>query len=303
MKQCPRRGYVELQDTLGETIYAGTSCNTWRCEICRWRKKQEVEDRVKYGCLTDGPYYVITITLKEGRQHWRDAKSVLEALSRLLRIVRKENYPKMRWIKVIELTKKKTPHWHLIVGGIGTPKDSCLRPERGIRSERFKNLPFSKRWLRKTCLCVSHTWSKHWDNLNNSVSYIVDAELVYQPTTIGSYLGKYLVKSFLSFNELEAMGFERRWGCSRNWPRETPITNGKRLGWVSHRIIKKTHGEYEAWIKKAVEQDQYHPTLTMHGTELGDQMRDDRQRQRAVKKNLKALRSLGNVIQDIPRST
>lgn len=113
------------------------------------------------------------------------------------------------------MTKKGTPHLHLVVGGIGERIDFC---EKGR-----KKFEWSLDWANRDCVvdCLTHEWAKIW--WDNTGAFVVDVRKVYDVGGISGYLSKYLAKGFLSREALQALGFERRWSCSRNWPREQQI--------------------------------------------------------------------------------
>lgn len=50
-------------------------------------------------------------------------------------------------------------------------------------------------------------------------SYIVDVRRTYEAEKLGNYLSKYLVKGMRQREEMEALGFLRRYSSSRNWPK------------------------------------------------------------------------------------
>lgn len=286
VKRCPRRGYLGLTCNNGDELIIERRCKTWDCKSCKWQNYQRIVDMITYGCLTQGPYYVITVTLKADRQRNLDAKYVGGLFSRLLREVWKDSREQtMRWFKVVELTKKGTPHFHLIVGGIGTMRDNCLRPEAG--NDRSKNLPFNRRWLARQCDCLAHVWSKRWDRITGHESFIVDAERVYSSAGIGSYLCKYLVKGFADREGLLALGFSRRWACSRNWIREYDVqTRGAIEGYSHVRTIERSSVKMNDVMRRWVEEDREDERLIIEGVDAGDWIRQTR-RERSKLKQLK----------------
>lgn len=195
-KECPRVGYVQLKTKVGAVVTVKVTCKTWRCKGCRNRTLNRVKDKIASGISMQGRCWFITLTYRMGEGRQRDAKSVGRDWARLLLVLsksspkgqRKAIYPDLNWFRVIEVTKKGQPHLHLIVGGIP-----------GSRKEIGE--VFRREWLKIT-----------------QDSYIIKVLEVVGAAGAASYLTKYMVKGMVVREQLEALGFDRRWSRSRNWP-------------------------------------------------------------------------------------
>lgn len=187
---CPRGGYLRLTDSHGKVHVTGTSCKVWRCEVCQKTLKMKFEQRIQYGCSKMAPWFLITATFAMGFGMQRDAASVRAVWERWLRRLQKYEQMNPMWLKVTELTRKGQPHLHLILGNVGKIGEAELQ-------QRMR---------------------KHWYYVTGD-SYILDVVEGYDPLGISHYLAKYLMKAFHDREYLESLGFNRRWSCSRNFPR------------------------------------------------------------------------------------
>lgn len=140
----------------------------------------------------------------------------------------KQRHPRLQWFKVPELTKRGQLHWHALIGNL----------EPGSVDACEKKANYSQRWRAKDCDCLEHQWSRHWEYVTGD-SYVVDVERVWKPSGAVSYLVKYLKKGMYGKvrEGLEALGFKRRFSCSRGWPRGSQMQRRGSLGdpsaWVS----------------------------------------------------------------------
>lgn len=189
--------------------------------------------RIQYGSLMLGECWLITLTQKADQEDDRiNADSVGRALTELVRTL-KIRSPELSWLKVVEVTKRGTPHLHLIVGGLTKN-----------RSERCcgEDPPYSSRWIQEDCRkdCLIHEWGREW--FHRSGNFVVDVRKVHDAGGVAGYLSKYLTKGFLLRERLEALGFVRRWACSRNWPREKQIRLRGSLGqgWYHTEVVARS---------------------------------------------------------------
>ena len=60
--------------------------------------------------------------------------------------------------------------------------------------------------------------SSRWEGITGD-SFVVDVSAVRHKAKTAKYMEKYLRKGFKDRGVLEALGYSRRWSCSRNWPR------------------------------------------------------------------------------------
>ena len=107
----------------------------------------------------------------------------------------------------MELTKKRTPHHHLVVGPV--------EGEIACYGDRFEIKAFVGRM--GTCDCLSHRFSVAWQAVTGD-SFICHATAVVGAAKAASYMAKYMVKTFGMEGRFKAMGMERRWSSSRGWP-------------------------------------------------------------------------------------
>lgn len=265
--KCPRWGFIKLTAASGREYVKGTVCKTWSCPICRSKQLSMFRMRIKYGCSKDEHSFLITLTLRADQElRFKDARFVARAWAGLLRNLRARS-PKLRWIRVIELTEKKTPHIHLIVNGLGPRLDSCQR------DKEYKH--FSEVRAKSLCGkdCVEHEWTGFW--FGETTAFVVDVRSVFDAGGAGAYLGKYLSKGFGDRKELEALGFFRRWSCSRNWPRELPIKLRGSLGdgWERTEIIPRYFRKEE--MKEREKRDAGAYLMERQGEDFSLMMRDE----------------------------
>ena len=235
---CPKGGFIRLTSVTGRVGVFPTVCKSWRCNVCRRKKKALVIERIQYGCSKLGSSYSITLTFRVEGEGRRDAVSAERALRGFWRSMR-IRYPHLAYFKVLELTKKRQPHYHVIVGGLGMDRrDHCRRKKE-----------MDERNLRGLCkvgddLCVEHEVSAAW-RVATGDSYVVQVDSVYAVRGLGFYLGKYLTKTFFEEDEDSvALGFGRRWASSNNWPRfpklqlrATSLSKPGRSGWRRVQVL------------------------------------------------------------------
>jgi len=137
------------------------------------------------------------------------------------------------------------------------------------------------------CLCVSHVASRAWLAATGD-SYVVWAEHVYSAAGAGSYLGKYLVKSFGTRCRLKELGYERRFVCSRNWPSPGPL---KMRGTVMETWDSVRWSKKERKPPFVVERDG-HPLGAPAGDDLAVALNSEVDRTRRLKE-LECLLGIG----------
>ncbi len=265
LRKCPRSGFMEFRDGLGQNYFMETSCKTWRCVVCRPKLKNLVMLKMEYGLLSMssiGRSYLITVTLKKGNEESKDAAYVRQAWERLLKYL-KLNRPSnrtMMWFKVTEMTNNLQPHLHLLVGGIGNRPDWCHGP------------------LDKTCGdCVQCEWRLWWLYVTGD-SFIVDVREIYDVRGACEYLGKYLIKAFSLRDELEALGFKRRYSTSRNWPRAEDMRfRGSIRGWLSNEFFYNSVNS-EALRRRAVQDSRRYMMQLISSDELRTRLSDREKR-------------------------
>jgi len=118
--------------------------------------------------------------------------------------------------------------------------------------------------------CVEHEIAKVWYGITGN-SWVVDCREVWSPAGASSYIFKYLDKGFDDRESLEALGFKRRWSCSRDWPSpermQFVITMSK--GWQSTQFIKKG-SQWESFLREEVESSKGAAYAMKVGTPLAE---------------------------------
>lgn len=161
------------------------------------------------GCSSLDRSFLITLTLKLGAKETHPASFVKVAWTRHIRRLKLRS-PNLTWFRVIEATKKGTPHLHLLVGNLGKER---------IANSHGKKPPYSKAFIKEDCKrdCLLHEWGRSW--FEETGAYVVDVEEVYSAPGAARYLAKYLVKGFVDRTRLLDLGYHRRYSMARNWPR------------------------------------------------------------------------------------
>lgn len=129
--------------------------------------------------------------------------------------------------------------------------------------------------------CLMHEWGKEWEQLTSA--FVVDVRKVYSAGGASGYLSKYLAKGFAHREELQALGFKRRWSCSRNWPRERQIRlRGTEQGlWDTIEIIPRWFRRKE--MEERISINKGADALERVGTDLGEMLRGAIRRRKGVK--------------------
>ncbi len=208
---CPRKGHLLLEDWRSRRTLVNTVCNSWRCLACRDRNMARFKALVRHGCSNMGQSCFITITYKAGAERLAVAGCVARDWKALWRLLKKSHprLAKRPMLRVMELTKKGTPHFHLLI------------ELEGERARCWGNSFSAKVYKSRldSCECLAHVIGRAWNRVQDGESYIVHATPVSSARTAGSYLAKYMQKEF-DGERLKRLGMSRRWSTSRNWPRE-----------------------------------------------------------------------------------
>lgn len=236
---CPDGGMACLTDNRDPNrfVMVNTTCKAWRCLGCRERLLRVFRMRVEVGVSTLGrcAFTTLTFRLAYGSVP-RDAPSAAKAWRELWRRLRKlgEPWNQMKWLRVVELTKRRQPHYHVVMGSI--PNDLRIR----CYGSKFDHRTFVRTWDR--CQCLSHIMSRVWYSVTGD-SYIVHSIPVTGARGAGRYLAKYMLKDMIVREELEKRGFKRRWSNSRGWPgagrmrfRKTVEKSWGRIFWMGKKV-------------------------------------------------------------------
>lgn len=164
--------------------------------------------RVSIGCLILGRCAFITVTYKVVEARRQNAAYVpkdWKALWRRLPELRSQ----LKWLRVMEVTKLGMPHHHLVMGPV--PDGMSIR----CYGRQFDWRRFQRSF--DTCDCLSHVLSRAWALVTGD-SFIVHTVPVVGAEGAGSYMAKYLGKTFGSEQRMKELGMKRRWSSSRGWP-------------------------------------------------------------------------------------
>lgn len=203
--ECPKKGWIWLITDSNRVCVMPTTCKTWACGVCQGKLISLFKMRVEAGCSALQRCAFTTFTLRRD-DNVLTAQFVREAWKEFSRRWKKVGEP-FEWLKVVELTKKKQPHLHLVMGPV-TGKLRCYGPGKKIGE-----------WFQKDreCSCLSHRLSRVWESVTGG-SWVVFLVEVTSPSGAGSYLGKYMAKGHRQRQDLWEAGFTRRWSTSRGWP-------------------------------------------------------------------------------------
>ncbi len=235
---CPREGSILLESWKQKRVLVNTNCNSWRCVACRDRNRARFKAMVASGISHLTRSCFITITYRADAERLHIVGCVARDWKALWRLLRKNEpwlspLPKLR---VMELTKKGTPHFHLVIGNI--PSEKRLRCfGRNFDVVRYR-LVFDD------CPCVAHVIGRAWQQVQDGESWLVHAVPVAGAKGAASYMAKYLDKEFDGARG-EALGMKRRWSTSRNWPSEkrSRLTESlkpagwRRTVWAARKVL------------------------------------------------------------------
>ncbi len=211
--ECPRKGSVLMQARDGRVVIMNTNCNTWRCKGCRDRNLAKFKAKVATGVLRLGRSAFTTLTYKADSKQARPANYVAKDWRAFFRRLR-TSAPwvwDLEWLRVMELTKKGTPHHHLVMG--------MIPPEKRIRcwsrGEKIVAAAYQAS-AAAGCECLAHEMSRAWFAVTHD-SWMVHAIPVTSGKGAGGYMAKYMGKEF-DGERAQALGMQRRWSTSRGWP-------------------------------------------------------------------------------------
>jgi len=231
--RCPREGMMLMESREKWSpgrMMVPTSCNSWRCLGCRDRNLSRFKAMVALGVSALGQCMFITLTYKAGAERLGTAGCVSRDWRAFWRLLRKW-YPETKeWgvMRVMEVTKKGTPHFHLIVGRVSLGDIRCYGPVFYVKNYLA---------LLQDCECWSHRMGRVWERVQKGESYIVHTVPVTGGSGAGGYMAKYMRKEFDQERGNE-LGMVRRFSANRRWPREkrrriiSPGTDGwRRTAW------------------------------------------------------------------------
>lgn len=209
---CPKAGRILMYNSAYEPMAIPTTCKSWGCPVCGPRKVFTWSKKLTSVLQGLNNLSLITFTLKKEGNVLQDADYVRKAQASFLRHLKRRYKMKMAWIMVPELTKAMVPHLHAVF--------SMERPIEWMRCQSLTWNLYNEGWLTKSCECLHHVACRLWFEITGD-SFIVDVRPIQRtPHGVSLYLAKYLMKG--GFGEqrqiLNAIGFNRRWSRSRDFP-------------------------------------------------------------------------------------
>jgi hypothetical protein len=140
---------------------------------------------------------------------------------------------KMKYMKVVELTKKGQPHLHLVAAGMPCGRVTRCR---GHKNERA--------WVEGGCFqagesCLLHIVSKTWLAVSGD-SWVCDVSPVRSGPAAGRYISKYVGK--WDQGKMLKLGFKRKWSATQGF---TPDLHLRLRGTVEKQWIKTEHWDYQ----------------------------------------------------------
>lgn len=293
-KVCPRGGVIFLRAkrSQGSRLLAmKTTCKSWDCLGCRDQKINHFKSLCSYGVSVLGQCYLLSLTFvntdvrlstwtrsperlsKLSRPHV-DALYVSATFKKWLALMSSAHL-KFQWLKVPEMTKRGMVHLHLIIGGIGKVFYACET-----------NPNYGRKWRAKMefCGCLEHVAAKAWLEASGGTSWVVDVRPVLGKFGAAAYLAKYLAKSYTGSqrDQLEQLGFIRRFSVSRGWPRGAEM---KRRGTIDKSWTPA------GWVKggrfkRLINDTKNEPEMEQVGTDMGLALKAERDMRKGLKGNV-----------------
>lgn len=131
MKCCPRSKTMEgYSETLAAWVVISITCNNWGCPICGRKKVQHYAQKV----TAAKPNRLITLTVNPAT--WENPRAAYDGTRRAipkLCVRLRKMFGEFEFFRVLEVTKKGWPHYHLVT-----------------RSEYIPQADLSREWNRLT---------------------------------------------------------------------------------------------------------------------------------------------------------
>jgi len=263
--ECPRAGIAYLKPDWKSIVVLPTICKAWSCRACQKKKLSVVVDIISGG-LDSREWYLVSVTYvglgrapapvvnpvsaKRAEKDWKGFLRLLEQESGL---------GKMTWLQVIELTKRKQLHRHILMqwADIGSRTVDCGQWDYQLRRDG-------------ECSCVTCYLCRLWYRVTGD-SYVVDCTYVYSHGVAG-YLAKYLQKGMYGEDRqiLAERGIKRLWSTSRNWSRRGLMMRRGTVekAWVDHSF-KYGNNSLDRYMIKSTKD---HPMLEQVGSPMAHKM-------------------------------
>ncbi len=261
---CPRRGYAYLKTNWDKLLVLPTTCKSWSCKSCQTRKNNLVKSVIQYGLL-GREWWLISVTyVSKGKQSEVVLNPVSAKRARtdwvaFIKLLHKKPLNNLTWIQVIELTRRKQLHRHIVMtfDGLNNWKPKC------------RELSYLNRRQNK-CSCANCYFVKLWYTITLD-SWVVDVTKVYSDG-IAVYLTDYLAKSMRSQDRqiLLERGIKRLWSCSTNWQRGALMQRRGTVEkvWISHAFEYGQDNKTDKYVKEVAD----HWALEQVGTNWAKQL-------------------------------
>lgn len=252
-EECPRSGYAILTKKEGKRLLIKTRCKTQRCVVCGPAVRAAIALKAEVGSWIHGASYFITLTLRTGTDSIRDAGYVQRVFRAFQSKLLRDHQIKMKYMKVVELTKKGQPHLHLVAAGM--PSGRVTRC-RGHKNERA--------WVEGGCFqagpdCLLHIVSKAWLAVTGD-SWVCDVSPTRSGPAAGRYISKYVGK--WDQGKMLKLGFKRKWSATQGF---TPDLHLRLRGTVEKKWIKAEHWDYQKDAKNWLLASRDDPLLEVVG--------------------------------------
>lgn len=220
--------------------------------------------RVEAGCLILGRCAFMTITYVKSSYRLENSKRVSLDWKALWRKLTKQ-YPQFRsmeWLRIMELTKAGTPHFHLIIGAIPLEWEINCCPPRPDEPKKAYKARYGRNLVKRMegCECLAHKVARVWQKVTGD-SYIVHTVVVTGAKGSGAYMVKYMTKAFSKARAI-ALGMTRRWSSSKGWPGSGKLQLAQTVGggwatveYLAMTVEKNLLGQYRRDGRKAQVED------------------------------------------------
>lgn len=267
-EECPRSGYAILTKKEGKRLLIKTRCKTQRCAVCGPAVRAAIALKAEIGSWIHGDSFFITLTLRMGTECIRDAVYVQRVMRAFLSKLKRDHQIKLKYMKVVELTKKGQPHLHLVAAGMPSG--------RVTRCPGRKN---EKRWVENGCFqvgepCLLHVVSQTWLAVTSD-SWVCDVSPVRSGPAAGRYISKYVGK--WDQGKMLKLGFKRKWSATQGF---TPDLHLRLRGTVEKKWIKTEHWDYQKDAKNWLLASRDDPLLEIVGHPIVMEKYEIRQRRK-----------------------
>jgi len=115
--QCPNKIILHLRpkDYSDKKTYIKVlPCNQWKCPVCGQKKAWRLRKKIKQSNANNLNYF-LTLTLRTNNLSTKENTEKLSYMFTVLKKRIRRLYPEWKYFRVIEFTKNKMPHYHLVM--------------------------------------------------------------------------------------------------------------------------------------------------------------------------------------------